>query len=157
MEIDGVPLHPLFVHGVVVLVPLAALLAILYALVPKWRYLLRHPTLAFAVAGVVLTQVASLTGQDLRQDRNLRSSLVETHDMWAGRLELGALVLAAVAAVAWWVLPHVSALAGAPEKRARIPVLAPVVMILLPIAGAAVLLLVVATGHAGAAAVWNAS
>jgi uncharacterized membrane protein len=102
MEIDGLPLHPLFVHGVVVLVPLAALLAILYALVPKWRYLLRHPTLAFTVAAVAMTQVASLTGQDLRQDRNLRSAL-------------------------------------------------------LPIAGAAVLLLTIATGYAGAEAVWTAT
>ncbi|RZT28523.1 hypothetical protein EV649_2300 [Kribbella sp. VKM Ac-2569] len=157
MEIDGLPLHPLLVHGVVLLVPVAALLAIVYALVPKWRYLLRNPALAFALAAVVMTQVASLTGQDLRRDRNLRSAQVETHDMWAGRLELGALALAAVAAVAWWVLPHISALAGGSDKKARMPVLVPVVMVLLPIAGVAVLLLVIATGHAGAEAVWNAS
>ena len=43
MEINGLPLHPLVVHAVVVLSPLAALGGLLYAAVPRWRWWLRWP------------------------------------------------------------------------------------------------------------------
>jgi len=35
--INGLPLHPLLVHAVVVLLPLAAVGSIIIAVVPKWR------------------------------------------------------------------------------------------------------------------------
>ena len=43
MEINGVPLHPLVVHAVVVFAPLAALFGIAYAVLPNWRWALRWP------------------------------------------------------------------------------------------------------------------
>ena len=51
MELNGVPLHPLVVHAVVVLGPLAAFAGLAYAIVSKWRWLLlqRGFTADFAV------------------------------------------------------------------------------------------------------------
>ena len=47
MELNGVPLHPLVVHAVVVLGPLAALTGVAYAAVPREqkssRTLIEHP------------------------------------------------------------------------------------------------------------------
>ena len=154
MEINGVPLHPLVVHAAVVFVPLAALAGAVYALVPKWRSLLRHPTLAVAAAAALTTQLAGMTGENLAETAR-ESSLLDDHEMWAGRLTFGVWVFAAVVAVAWWVLPHVSSLVGKDDKEARVGVLAMPVTILLPILAVVVMVLVYFTGDAGAQAVWK--
>ena len=61
MEINGVPLHPLVIHAVVVFVPLAALAAIAMS-VPKWRWLARWPALLLTLGATAATFVAKLTG-----------------------------------------------------------------------------------------------
>ena len=74
--VNGLPLHPLIVHAVVVFVPLGALSAIGFALVPRWRWLLRWPTLLIALAAVVLTRIAVLSGTRLKTDRKLGGDLI---------------------------------------------------------------------------------
>ncbi len=155
MEINGVPLHPLVVHAAVVFVPLAALTALIYALVPRWRWALRHPMLVIGLLAVGATQMASLSGEDLQESRGLETPLVETHEMWAERLLFSMWVLAAVIAVAWWVLPAVTALAGKTDKKASISVLVIPVTVVLPIAAVLTLVFVYFTGDAGAQAVWK--
>ena len=63
MEFNGLPLHPLVVHAVVILGPLAGLTGLAYAFVPRWRWLLRWPLVALslvvAVTAVVATRRAS--------------------------------------------------------------------------------------------------
>ena len=49
MEFHGIPLHPLVVHGAVVFTPLAAVAALVFVLVERWRELLRWPTAVLAV------------------------------------------------------------------------------------------------------------
>ena len=49
MEIGGLPLHPLVVHGAVVFTPLAALALIVFAILPRYRYLTRWPAAILAV------------------------------------------------------------------------------------------------------------
>jgi hypothetical protein len=41
MELGGLPLHPLVIHAAVVFGPLAALCALGYALLDRWRERLR--------------------------------------------------------------------------------------------------------------------
>jgi hypothetical protein len=43
MTFAGLPLHPLVVHAAVVLTPLAALLVVGSAVLPRWRWLTRWP------------------------------------------------------------------------------------------------------------------
>ena len=49
-SIAGLPLHPLVVHATVVFTPLAALAALAYVFLGRYRDLLRWPTLVLAVA-----------------------------------------------------------------------------------------------------------
>jgi hypothetical protein len=156
MEINGLPLHPLIVHAVVVFVPLAALSALGFALVPRWRWLLRWPTLVLAVSAVVLTRVAVISGGQLRNARHLGSlPLVQRHQLWGHRLEYAVWAFAVVAVVAWWVLPVVMPLVGRVDRPSPAPSLTSVLTVLLPLTAAVVLVCAVITGDAGAQAIWK--
>ena len=154
MEFNGLPLHPLVVHAAVVFVPLAALSAILYA-VPRWRWLLRWPTLLLSLAALVLVQVSIMSGEDLEESRKLGSPQVEVHSMWADRLRIGMVVLAVVAIVAFWALSYATRLSGGADRPARAVALEVPVAVLLALVGVVVLFLVFKTGDAGARAVWG--
>ena len=155
MEINGLPLHPLIVHAVVVFVPLGALSAILFAVMPRWRWLLRWPTLLLALGAVVVTRLAVISGTQLQKDRDLGGSLLDRHMTWGHRLEYSVWVFAALAVVAWWVLPHVTSVVGRQDRRSPAPALVTGMAVVLPIAAAVVLVFAVITGDAGAKAVWK--
>src|SRR3954453_15849763 len=87
MEVNGLPLHPLIVHAVVIFVPLGALSAIGFALVQRWRWLLRWPTLLFAIAAVVFTRLAVVSGLQLKTSRDLGGDLLSRPPAWGPRLE----------------------------------------------------------------------
>ena len=155
MEINGVPLHPLVVHAVVVFVPLAALGALAMA-VPRWRWLVRWPTLLVTLGATAATYVATISGEDLEEDRGLgQLALVRTHEEWGERLMIAMWIFAVVVAVAFWVLPHVTRLARGRDRTSPVPALVVPVQVLLVLAAIAVLVLVVLTGDAGAKAVWT--
>lgn len=156
MEINGIPLHPLVIHAVVVFVPLAALSAVLFAVVPRWRWLFRWPTAVLAVVAVVVTRVAVISGNDLKDDRGLGVlELVKEHEEWADRLEIAVWVFAVVALLAWWVLPYAAPLVGSTERTSPAATLATAVTVVLPVVAVVVLVLAVITGDAGAKAVWK--
>ena len=73
MEFNGLPLHPLIVHVVVVFAPLAGIGGILYAAVPQWRWWLRWPLVACAVIAAAAGIVAVQSGQDLENTRQLQT------------------------------------------------------------------------------------
>jgi len=154
MTINGIPLHPLVVHAAVVLVPLAALFAIAYAVLPRHRWRTRTPAAVLAVGAALAVQLASMTGDQLKERLHEDTSLIQTHEHWAGLLQAAMWVLAALMVVGWWALPHENPL---PDKDHRdgVTVLAKPLVILLPVAAVAVLVLVVLTGDAGARAVWG--
>src|ERR1700709_25496 len=147
MEFNGLPLHPLVGRAPVVFVPLAALGAILYA-VPRWRWLLRWPTLLVNLAAAVLVQVAVMSGGDLEESRHLDSKLVHTHEEWADRLRIAMFVLAVLAVVAFWAMGYVTRPAGGADRESRAAALEKPLAVLLPIAAVVVLVLVFLTGDA---------
>ena len=67
------PLHPLVVHAVVVLGPLAAVTGLVYAAVPKWRWLLRWPLVVLAVVVAITALTAVAAGEDLLASRDRKS------------------------------------------------------------------------------------
>jgi hypothetical protein len=154
MEFNGLPLHPLVVHATVVFVPLAALGAILYV-VPKWRWLLRWPTLLVNLAAAVLVQISVMSGENLEDTHHLASKQVHTHQEWADKLRIAVFVLTVLVIVAFWALGYVTRLAGGADREARAAALEKPLMVLLPIAAVVVLVLVFLTGDAGARAVWG--
>ena len=154
MEINGTPLHPLVVHAAVVFVPLAALGAIAYVL-PRWRSLVRWPTLVVTLIALVAVQVSIMTGQSLRDSRKLFLPLVATHQHYANLLRIAMLLLTVVVVVAFVTMGHVTRLVDGRDKESRVPALEKPLMVLLPLLAVVVIVLVVLTGDAGARALWQ--
>src|SRR3954447_6610943 len=65
--INGVPVHPLVVHAVVVLLPLAILGTIAIVVHPQWRGTYGPLVVLAALAATVLMPVATSSGEALQQ------------------------------------------------------------------------------------------
>lgn len=154
MELNGIPLHPLVVHAAVVFAPLAAILAIVYAWVGRWRWALRWPAAVVSLLAALSVQLADMSGEDLKHRLGLESPVLEDHELWAGRLVTHSWVLLGVVLVAVWVLPVVTRVAGGVDRASRSAVLDKVLALLLTLLGLALLFVVFKTGDAGARAVW---
>jgi uncharacterized membrane protein len=154
VTINGIPLHPLIVHAAVVLVPLAALFAIAYAVLPSRRWQTRTPAAVLAVAAAVAVWLAGATGDSLKAKLHENTSLIQTHEHYAGLLQAAMWVLAALTVVAWWSLPHHNPLPDKDHRRG-VTTLAKPLVVLLPVVAVVTLVLVVLTGDAGARAVWG--
>ena len=91
-KVAGLPVHILVIHAAVVFGPIAALSALAYVGVPRYRDLLRWPTAALAVFAVGLIWAAYLTGQNFfDSDRFAGFSgealeNIQTHEDYAGTL-----------------------------------------------------------------------
>ncbi|MEU4216249.1 DUF2231 domain-containing protein [Actinoplanes sp. NPDC026623] len=67
--INGMPVHALVVHAAVVFVPLLALAAIVYAVVPRWRSKIGWAALLLAIVAPTAALVAKLSGEKLYDRR----------------------------------------------------------------------------------------
>lgn len=65
--VNGIPVHPLVVHAIVVLLPLAVLGTIAIAVRPGWRLKYGHLVVAAAAVATVLTPVATSSGEELEK------------------------------------------------------------------------------------------
>lgn len=65
--LNGLPWHPLVVHGVVVLLPLAILGTIAIAVVPRWRGRYGLLVVATALAATVLVPISTSSGESLEE------------------------------------------------------------------------------------------
>lgn len=147
------PLHPLVVHAVVVLAPLAGLTGLVYAAVPRWRWLLRWPLVVLAVAAAGSAWLATQSGEWLLESRPELAPIVEEHEEHGELMRNVALGYVVLSALAAWALGGVSALAsgrGARETRFGIPV-----AVLLAAGAVALLVTVYLAGDSGATAVWG--
>ncbi|ATG53094.1 hypothetical protein CFK38_03700 [Brachybacterium vulturis] len=153
-QLLGLPLHPLLVHGVVVLLPLSALALLLAQFWPSARRRLGvlTPLLALGVAGLV--PLTTTAGQQLAEVVGPLPAVAE-HERLGLQLVPWSIALAAVAVVQWaWFRWGAEALrAGGRARAAR--VLAAVLAVAVLVVAAGGLVLVVLTGHSGAEAVWG--
>ena len=161
MEFNGLPLHPLVVHAAVILGPATALTAIAYAVLPGWRWLIRWPMVALAVATVGAVFVAKLAGQALLDDRFANATgavadQIATHEergnllLWVA---LGFLVIAVVAALTVGGPSALASGAGARDSRGTAVTVG--VLGLVVVGALALLVMTVLTGDAGSRAVWG--
>ena len=65
--INGLPLHPLVVHAVVVLLPLAAIGTIAMVVRPEWRHHYGWLVVAVTAAATIVIPVATSSGEDLEK------------------------------------------------------------------------------------------
>lgn len=179
----GLPMHALVIHGVVVLVPLSAVCAMAYAAMPAWRRLLLWPAAVGALVSGVSAFVAAESGESLLQRvSTTRASttnfeLLSDHTAWGDRAKVVCLVFMLVTLVAVCLLSlpthpdrprptggtdSVSTLRAKGEQclAAVRAVAQPSAVqlslkVLLVVVSIAALVVVVITGHAGSAVVWD--
>ena len=153
MEFNGIPLHPLVVHAAVVFTPLAALAALLFVLIAKWRELLRWPAAVLVVVAAGTDWVARITGRNLFSKltaQGLHNKWLNIHQQRANVLVWLVLGLAVVVVLATLTIP-------AGDRLARLQVSPAVVLGLqVVVVGVAVasLVYVYLTGDAGARSIW---
>lgn len=141
MTIHGLPAHPLLVHAVVVLLPLAALALVLHASWPAARQRLGMVTPLLALVVLVLVPVTMHAGDDLAK-QFVGDPLVERHRQLAQQLLPWTIALFVVTAAVWgW---------RRPPRWARLVLLAAAVVVSV---GTTVTLIRV--GDAGARATWG--
>lgn len=150
--VDGLPLHVLSVHVTVVLVPLAAVLGLVFA-VPQLRDWARLPLPLVAAGAAIATWVSVQSGEALRAAGGQGGTglggpvaeLVEQHQRLAEQLLWMVVAYAVAAAVASVV---------ARRGRARAAAVLSVVLVL---AAIAVGVQTYRVGELGSRAVWNPS
>jgi uncharacterized membrane protein len=141
VDVFGLPLHPLVVHGAVVLVPLSALGTLVVLPWARARDRYGWLVVAFALAAAAFAVAARVSGEALADSLGV-GGVVATHRMW-GQLVPYPTVALAVA------LPTALLLRDRSTTGWRI---AGALAALAAVAGLA---LVVVTGDTGARAVWG--
>lgn len=140
--ITGLPVHPLVVHAVIVLLPLACLGAVLVAVKASWNR--RYGWLVLACSFVALgsSVVAKESGEKLAS----RVGWPEDHIEWGEKIPIAAFGLFVLLAVLWWLDRK-----GADRRTTLTKVVAALVIL----AAAGSLALAILAGHSGATAVWS--
>ncbi|MEU6537145.1 DUF2231 domain-containing protein [Streptomyces sp. NPDC047000] len=162
--INGIPAHPLWVHAVVVLVPLSVLLLVLCA---AWPAAMRRAGVVLpllALAALVSVPLATDSGEWL-QEKVPETAAVERHtEMGDGLLpwSTGVFVLAVVLWVLYRGLLHRVVRSGggrgdgwADRLSSDGPVLRGVALVLALLVGAGAVVEVYRIGDSGAGAVWQ--
>lgn len=152
MELEslfGLPAHPLVVHAAVVLLPLAALITILTAAVPRGRRHYAPVALGMALVATVAVGLAQGSGESL-EERVDETELVEEHTEQGEQVLPWAIALAIAAA----------GVTAAPTAMRRYSALAPsrvtaVLVVAALITGLGATVTVIDVGHSGAKATWD--
>ncbi len=151
MEINGLPLHPLVVHAAVVFGPLAAIAALLYVAVPRWRDRLRWPMLVLAVIATGSIVAAYFSGISFLNSKPELKDLakVQKHRHRGQQLFWIGLAFGIIAIVTGWLHERTGALH---ERNGALRI---VLDVLLAVSAIVFLVWVFLTGEAGARAVWG--
>ncbi|MFC5996553.1 DUF2231 domain-containing protein [Pseudonocardia hispaniensis] len=142
----GVPAHPLLVHAVVVLIPLAALGAVVLAMRPAWTRAYGPLVAAAALVGAVTATLAKFAGDQLQAAIEITPSFVpviEQHTRF-GLFAVGASWVFAVLAIGAELLDR--------RTRGSAPRIARVTS---AVSGLVAITATTLAGHSGAQAVWG--
>jgi hypothetical protein len=155
-RIGDLPLHVLVIHAAVVVLPVAALTAIAFAVLPRWRWLLRWPALLLGLGSLVLAYVAKESGQAFVAAVPTLEKAVELHEKRGNLLFWYCVIFAVVAVAAFLLLGGASALAsGKGAKATKSKPLELVTSVAVVVIGVLVIWQTIRTGDAGAKAVWD--
>jgi hypothetical protein len=150
------PLHVLVIHAAVLVLPVSALIAIVFALVPNWRWLLRWPVLLLGLGSAVLAYVAKESGEAFVAAVPQLEQLVREHKERGQLLFWFCLGFAVAAVLAFLLLGGPSALAtGKGAKESKSKPLELVVSAAVVVVSVLVIWQTIRTGDSGARAVWD--
>jgi hypothetical protein len=138
--IFGLPTHPLVVHAVVVLLPLAALGGLIMGLSARFSVRFGPLVVAVAAAGVVSAFVARISGEELAEV----VSVSQVHVQAGTLLPFGALIFF-VLVLALWLL----------DRRGRREIPSQILAVLVIVAAVLLIAWVIRAGHSGAESVWQ--
>ena len=156
-QFNGMPMHVLLVHAAVVFVPLLALAAVVYALVPRLRARVGWVAALLALGAPVAALFAKLSGEAFKErlvaDGMPASALgpINTHQEYGDLTFFSALALGIVTGVMLYLGDRAAKGRGLP-RVADLGVAA-LVVVLAGVAGYFVFM----TGDTGATAVWGTS
>jgi hypothetical protein len=151
---NGLPLHALVLHTVVIAIPLATLLAILFG-IPRTRSWARWPLAVVAVGTLGVTYVTRQSGLALEKALGIRpgnavGNLITKHSQLATQLLIIVIIFTVLALAAVFLVSRKPG-TGAGGRR-----LLDIALPLLLIAASVVMSIwVVRVGDLGARAVWN--
>jgi cytochrome b involved in lipid metabolism len=143
--ITGLPIHPLINHGVVVLVPLAAIGALLVIFIPKLRTTYTPLVLVTLLLATISTFIATQSGEAL----SARVGLPNAHATQGERLSYVVLAFAILFTI-WFALERSNRI-----KEVFASLLKKVLKVVIPIASISSFVLTVLVGHSGAEATWK--
>jgi hypothetical protein len=165
-EFMGVPFHPLLVHAAVVFVPLLALLAVAYALLPFVRAHVRWVLGVLAVVAPLATLISKISGDAFFRRRQARGTgpdselyaQIQSHQhlgtialYWT--ITLGVLTLIVV----YLIRPTLAAVSAHATGVTRSRAVQIAITVLLVVDAAITLYYVVRTGDSGAKTAWTGS
>ena len=143
--ITGLPIHPLINHGVAVLVPLAAIGALLVIFIPKFRLNYSPLVLVTVLLATVSAFIATQSGEALSE----RVGLPNAHATQGERLSYVVLVFAILFSI-WFALEK------SERTRERVANLGKrVLKVVIPITAISSFVLTILVGHSGAQATWQ--
>ncbi len=143
--ITGLPIHPLINHGVAVLVPLAAIGALMVIFIPKFRNTYTPLVLVTVLLATICAFIATQSGEALSE----RVGLPNAHATQGERLSYVVLAFAILFTI-WFAL----------EKTNRIravfaSLFKKVLKVVIPITAISSFVLTILVGHSGAEATWK--
>jgi hypothetical protein len=155
-NLGNLPLHPLVVHVVVVGIPLAALLAFLFAF-PRTRSWARWPLAITVVGATGATYVAKQSGLALEaalaiKPGNPVGDLILQHSLLASQLFWIMIVFSVIGLLNVFLVRRPAGSTDGAKQPAIVRIVLP---ILLVAAAAVALVWIVRVGDLGAHAVWN--
>lgn len=156
-KIGDLPLHPLVVHAAVIGIPLAALLALLFAF-PKTREWARWPLAITVVGATAVTFVARESGLGLEAALGIKpgnpvGDLVVQHSLLANQLFYIMIGFAVIGLLNVFLISKTTSDGeGAAKQSAIFRIGLPVLLVA---AAAVALIWIVRVGDLGARAVWN--
>ena len=143
--ITGLPWHPLIIHGVVVLVPLAAIGVVLVMFIPKIRRTYSPLVLGTLYVATIFAFLATQSGEALAE----RVGLPNPHATQGERLLYVAVAFSALFTI-WFALEYSDRIQKAVPKAIKA-----VLKVVIPITAIASIFLTVLVGHSGATASWK--
>ena len=148
-ELFGLPAHPLVVHAAVVLLPLAALLTVLCAAIPRARRWYAPVALGLALVAVAAVGLAQGSGEELEEHLD-ETELVEEHTE-QGEQVLPWAIAVLVAAGAVTAIPLLARRRPSISGRTVTAVAVAISLV----AGVGATWTIVDVGHSGAKATWD--
>ena len=143
--ITGLPIHPLINHGVAVLVPLAAIGALLVIFIPKLRLAYAPLVLITVLLATISAFIATQSGEALAE----RVGLPNAHATQGERLSYVVLAFAILFTI-WFALERSDRI-----REVFASLLKRVLKVVIPITAISSFVLTILVGHSGAQATWE--